>query len=402
MKILFDNQAFSMQRHGGVSRCFAELYSLINADKSLGCDVEIALNETENAYMRDIGVGKPLGWEYAHFPTEAHWPMKGRAFALRNRLFHGVPYDKTNRLYFDYKNRYNMYESICRLKKGNFDIFHPTFFDDYFLPYLKGKPFVLTIHDMMPELYPQYFDQEKDMQVLSKRILGPKAAAIIAVSEKTKEDAIRILGLPEEKVHVVYHGCSFVKVADGADAVESAPYILYVGDRAAYKNFMCFVRDVAVVLKRHPEFLVKCTGKPFNKEEISIMTRYGVKERFVQHWVKDDAEFYRLYHNAFCFVYPSEYEGFGIPILEAYTADCPVMLNNASCFPEIAGDAAIFFTMKEDETNFVEQFETLYSYTSEERETLLAKQRKRLELYSWQKSAEQLVNIYRSILCNSQ
>ena len=104
-----------------------------------------------------------------------------------------------------------------------------------------------------------------------------------------------------------------------------------------------------------------------------------------------------LYHHAVAFVYPSAYEGFGIPILEAYKAGCPVMLNQTSCFPEIAGDAAVYFKINHEKSDFEEQFETLYHLDANERQRLLSKQRERLERYSWDKSAEQLAGIYRQI-----
>ena len=105
-----------------------------------------------------------------------------------------------------------------------------------------------------------------------------------------------------------------------------------------------------------------------------------------------------MYHQALCFVYPSEYEGFGIPILEAYKASCPVLLNNASCFPEIAGDAAIYFEMDSNSSDIVDKLECIYSMSTEERHVLLKKQRERLALYSWDKSAMKLVEVYKSIL----
>jgi glycosyltransferase involved in cell wall biosynthesis len=94
------------------------------------------------------------------------------------------------------------------------------------------------------------------------------------------------------------------------------------------------------------------------------------------------------------FVYPSEYEGFGIPILEAYQADCPVILNRASCFPEIAGDAALYFSSEEELTA---QIERLLSMSTEDRNALLAKQKERLSRYSWEKSARQMAKIYQSL-----
>ena len=151
------------------------------------------------------------------------------------------------------------------------------------------------------------------------------------------------------------------------------------------------------ILRRHKDLKVVCTGNPFTPEEKYFIETMGMEKRFIQTFVKTDQEFLDLYNHAVCFVYPSEYEGFGIPILEAYKADCPVMLNEASCFPEIAGDAAIFFRMNKERSDFEEQFETLYHLDGNEKEKLLAKQRERMRMFSWTKSAQQLADVYRKI-----
>ena len=381
MHILYDHQAFSMQTHGGVSRCYAELYKHLPPD----CEASIALRESNNAYAGEMPDVHPLGYKYDHFICKQHFPGKGHLHVWLDRL-------RKVKYYPDYNKNY----AIWSLKKGEYDIFHPTYFDDYFLPHLNGKPFVLTIHDMIPELYPQYFRKD-DFQIRMKKKLAPLASAIVAVSETTKRDVVRILDVPEEKVHVVNHGCSFPKVESAKPLVDGA-YILYVGDRFGYKDFELFLQYAAPLLKRHEELGIVCTGRPFNDHELQIMKQYGVQDRFVHYWVATDEEFYTLYHYAVCFVYTSEYEGFGIPILEAYQADCPVMLNNASCFPEIAGDAAIYFKMTPSESNFAEQFECLYSMGEMERSHLLSRQRNRLQLYSWDKAARQLADVYQSVL----
>lgn len=120
----------------------------------------------------------------------------------------------------------------------------------------------------------------------------------------------------------------------------------------------------------------------------------------VHRFVQTRQELFDLYHYAITFVYPSKYEGFGIPILEAYKADCPVMLNRVSCFPEIAGDAAVFFDLNSEKSDFEEQFETLYRLTGDERGELIQRQRERMELYSWSKSAAQLADVYKDVLNN--
>ncbi len=384
-----------MQKYGGVSRCFVELYKHMPSN----IEVKIGIHETENAYLRELQLGVPKWQDYKQFILPFHFPLKGRLFAYYNHLKYKLPYQSGNELYFG-GYEYQKNRIIKELQLGNYDIFHPTFFDDYFVQFLNGKPFVLTIHDMIPELYPQYFDSEKDGQIIGKRKLAPLASAIIAVSEKTKEDVIRILGVPEEKVHVVYHGCSFL-MAEHPLSIYNFPYILYVGDRIAYKNFDLFVREVAKNLIRHPELKVVCTGRAFNSGELAMFEGLGIADRFIQHWVKTDDEFYSLYHHAACFVYSSEYEGFGIPILEAYKADCPVLLNHASCFPEIAGDAAIYFTLKRDESNLAEVMEDFLAMDDARIESLKQRQRERLNLYFWEKSALQLAKVYESVLAKS-
>lgn len=122
-----------------------------------------------------------------------------------------------------------------------------------------------------------------------------------------------------------------------------------------------------------------------------------MEDRFIHEFIKTDQEMLDLYHYALAFVYPSSYEGFGLPILEAYKAECPVLLNHASCFPEIAKDAAVYFHMDEKRTDFEEQFETFYYLDGIEKKKLIEKQNERLKHFSWKKSALELANIYKHI-----
>ena len=378
MRIIFDYQAFEMQTMGGVSRMFAELYKQLG-NQGVGC--LLGVKESDNVYLREGGFVQglmPARYRYNKwFGHEQLFPGEDR---LKRLIFNTAGYSMTP----------NPDYCIKLLKKQSFDVFHPTFFKTYFLEYLGKKPFVLTIHDMIPELYPQYFARD-DMQIIGKQILAPKASAIIAVSEKTKEDVIRILNVPEEKVHVIYHGCSFNKPAE-LHRQYDFPYLLYVGDRNIYKDFTQFVKSAASTLCKHEGLKLVCTGKPFTESELPLFESLGIRDKVVHHWVENDDEFFSLYHFAECFVYPSEYEGFGIPILEAYTADCPVLLNNASCFPEIAGDAAAYFTM-DSLTEVLDAFLTDRDAAAVE---LVRKGFVRLQDFSWKRSAEQLATVYRS------
>ncbi len=379
MRILYDHQIFSLQKYGGISRCFVELF------KNMPTDVEasMSLYKSDNVYVKEIMDVRPKDTRLDRFLNSNQFKGKWYIQMMLNQ-FRERHADKNVKL------------SIATLKRGEYDVFHPTFFNDYFLPYLNGKPFVLTIHDMTPELYPQYFGRN-DAQIVMKRKLASLADAIVAVSNNTKQDVIRILGVPEEKVHVVYHGCSF-PAADEQIPPFDFSYILFVGGRGWFKNFLSFTRSIASVLKKHSGVKVVCIGKPFTPEETNLFKELGLSGRFVRKYAETDSELSTLYHHALCFVYPSEYEGFGIPILEAYQAKCPVLLNRASCFPEIAGDAAIYFKMNETQNNLAEQVERVISMSTEEREELLLKQCQRLSFFSWEQSALKLSKIYQSII----
>ena len=381
MRVLYDHQAFTIQNYGGVSRSFVELY------KHLPKEVEarILVHESDNVYLRDAIAVHPKGYYFNHFICPWHFPGKYRLHMFADKF-------RKHKYYPEFNTNYVFEE----LDKGDFDIFHPTYYSDYFLPHLNGKPFVLTIHDMIPELYPQYYNHD-NIQIAMKKKLAPIAEAIIAVSDNTKQDIIRFLGIREEKIHVIYHGCSSPIVKE-APKPFPFPYILYVGARWTYKNFIPFVQSLAPILIKNKDLHVVCTGSRFGSGEKELFKELGLENRFIHQWIKDDMDLFSLYHYALCFVYPSEYEGFGIPILEAYQADCPVILNRKSCFPEIADDAALYFNMDTSQNNLADIFESFLEMNKNDKESLLQKQRQRLTLFSWERSAKQLAHVYHSII----
>lgn len=383
IKVLYDYRIFDFQRIGGISKSFVENYKCLPSD----VNASFSVLDSDNIYLQSLGFHNS-NYKYEHFITKRHFPYKRKVFRWYNSLINGQ-FSQTE---------YNKKYSIKKLQEGDFDVFHPTFFDDYFLEYLNGKPFVLTIHDMIPELFPEYFDSN-DEQITKKKKLAPLASKIIAVSESTKRDIIRILNVPEEKIEVIYHGAPLMRNnSNTCPRIISSPYILFVGERHWYKNFELFVNHVSSVLKRHSDLKVVCTGNDFTDEESVLLTTMGVREKFLTYFFRDDEELYNLYHNAEFFIYPSSYEGFGIPILEAYSAQCPILLNNESCFPEIAGDAAVFFTEHDRDCDLEEKIEMMLSMSPAMKQELIEKQFEQLKKYSWESSANKLANIYKSLL----
>jgi glycosyltransferase involved in cell wall biosynthesis len=138
-----------------------------------------------------------------------------------------------------------------------------------------------------------------------------------------------------------------------------------------------------------------CTGKPFDNAEMQFLKSLGILDR-TSCLFASEAELKNLYATALLFVYPSLYEGFGIPILEAFAMNCPMAISNTSCFPEVAGDAALYFDPQSiDEMRSVMENAIL---SPSLRNELVLKGQERLKLYSWRKCAEETAKVYQKVL----
>ena len=308
-RILYDNQMFTLQRFGGVTRYFADLMYNLPAGEF---EALLPMRYCENRYITET-----YGREFEKFSFPHNYRIRRRLYGIVNDVVakRAVKYDE-------------------------YEIFHPTYYNPYFLDAIdkREKPLVLTIHDMTFERYPQNV-LIYDRTIQQKKRLISRADRIIAVSENTKRDIVDILGISPSKISVVYHG--YKPVAESAPQLFDR-YVLYVGERKGYKNFMPWLLSIRDILVADKNLKVVCTGKPFTKKELSLFANCGIADRLV-HISANDAQMVSLYRHALCFVFPSLYEGFGIPILEAFANGCPVCLSNASCFPEVAGGAALYF-----------------------------------------------------------
>ena len=381
MKILYDYQAFYMQKFGGVSNCFVRLIE--NLPK--GVHSQIAVRECNNLHLREskLGVFPPALQNEDNFIIDGHYKLKRLLYEYYSRQF---PM-KTSL-------GKNLTCSIEAIKKGDYDIFHPTFYDPYFLKYLNGKPFVLTVHDMISEI----FKLKENKQSVWKKELIKSASHIIVVSKQTKQDLVNMMNVPESKISVIYHGApDRQSVESNSVPLVNTQYILYVGSRDGYKNFIPMLKELLPVLHSHRDLFVVCTGPEFTKEENTFFQQNHIQERLL-HLRPNDKGMQNLYEHAFCFIFPSLYEGFGIPILEAWQAKCPTLLNNTSCFPEIAKDAAIFFQLDDKGSNLTETIERFLRMEHEDREALIARQTERLKFFSWEKAAKELYEVYEKVI----
>lgn len=366
-----------MQLVGGISRYFTEI--IRNLPES--CSYELPAAYSRNVHLNESSLAElkdnPLMEKYDRFLPGLTFRGKRRLHRLRNAV-----------LYRNFTS--NRSHDIDALKRQDFDVFHPTYYDPYFLDYIGKKPFVLTIHDMIHEKFPEMLCDAK--LVKDKRTLVMRASHIIAISEHTKRDVMDFFSVPEEKITVIYHSVS-------RDTGEGSPgpdrygkYILFTGTRINYKNFYFMLIALSDWLKGHPDVKLLCTSSGFSEFEESLIEGLGLKEQVLHVFYRGDAEMRSLYHNAFAFVFPSYYEGFGMPVLEAFVAGCPVILADASCFREIAGDAALYFGPK-DKGQLVSAVNALYEDMAL-RASLVEKGRERLKDFSWSQAAARTAGVY--------
>lgn len=383
MKVLYDHQIFEHQRIGGVSRYFSEIIKHLPDDVEADVSVLYSFNE----YLKGLDVS----FEWRNQLTSYFDFMGGYEFRGKKSLF-AYMQKKNPQKYPDYI-QLNKENSIQKLKTGDFDVFHPTFFQDYYLEYLKDKPYVLTVHDMIIELYPEFINSLGFVQ--RKKRLVDNSAHIIAVSENTKHDIVNVFGTDPNKISVIHHASSLSENRDKPDGLPEK-YLLYVGDRRlGYKNFGFFVSSIQPVLLQNKDLYLVCTGDSFTVEENVFFQALGIKDQIQIKYV-DDKQMYGLYNSAQMFVYPSYYEGFGIPIVEAFQAGCPVVLSDSSCFPEVASDAGVYFKPKSPHE--LRQAVINILNDKQHRDDVIKKGRQRLADFSWSKSAMQTAEVYKKVL----
>ncbi len=387
MKILYDHQIFSLQKYGGISRYFFELMN--EYDKNPNILYQLSLKCSNNAYLQNSEIFKNI--EKAENPEDFFKGLNFKGAKTLHKIFTNLGLAKEPTIL-------NKKFSVRTIKNGNFDLFHPTYYDSYFLEYLGEKPFVLTVYDMIHEIYSGKYFKESNSVLKTKKMLAEKASRVMSISESTKKDLVEIYGIEPKKIKVVHLGSSLVFDSKNVK-VNDLPeqYILFVGDRHLYKNFVFFIKSLAPLLKKDKELFIICAGsKQFNTEEIELFKKLSITKRILHKPIQSDDTLANLYKNALCFVFPTLYEGFGIPILEAFSCDCPAVLSNTSSLPEVAADAAIFFN-PEDEKSLRDSVENLI-YNQGLRKELILKGRQRLKNFSWKKCAIETKKVYEEVL----
>ena len=235
-------------------------------------------------------------------------------------------------------------------------VYHPTYYRDPFLVWSRA-PIVSTIHDMIHELYPHYFSLEYQSRISSytrsKKNAIFASKQIIAVSNSTKSDILAAYpGINSDLISVIYHGSchirDFLRTADAARIATFSfsrdPFFLYVGSRLHYKGFSMLVDAFKGFICQTGAANARliCVGAPFTCAEQILLNQIGFNNK-VQALQVSNSDLAVLYTGCVCLIYPSRYEGFGLPLIEAMAAGSRVICSDIPSSREIAGDYAMFF-----------------------------------------------------------
>jgi glycosyltransferase involved in cell wall biosynthesis len=367
MKIIYDHQIFSKQQYGGISRYFYEISNRIPLLE--GDSVEIFAPFHVNEYLGPSASRKGGGIKVPKI-LGASWAVG----LLDSNL-----------------------GQMAIKRKRDVAIYHETYYSMASYSPATAKR-VITVHDMIHERFPQAFAKDDKTSEIKRHAVNC-ADHVICVSESTRRDLIELTGVSVEKTSVIYHGHKLTTATKIVSARDTGckPYLLYVGARGGYKNFDSLLVAYSRSDKLRREFSLICFGGgKFTAHESSLMKSLGLKADDVIRAGGGDVVLSSLYATAAAFIYPSLYEGFGIPPLEAMSHGCPVICTNTSSLPEVVGNAAELFCPW-DQDALTSSIERVVG-SSERSAHLVAKGYQQAARFSWEKCALETLNQYKRLL----
>ncbi len=366
----------AVQQGGGIGRYVREmLCALSNIDQSNQYSLFYASNNKSNHAMLDL----PDNFRVRHLPMNDIWLAR-----IWQRIRLPLPVE---------------------LITGFIDIYHSP---DFTLPpTLSGIPTLLTVHDLSFLRDPESAAPRLRgyLEVAVKRSVR-LATHILADSQSTKDDLIELYLTPEDKITVLYAGVSsaFRPILDSSQLMKvrkrynlgDQPFVLSVGTLQPRKNHIALIKAFELALRDSDYNLVLAGGQGWSYEEVHDLVRLrGLQHRVLFAGFVADEDLSALYSSADVMAFPSLYEGFGLPVLEAMACGVPVLASNVSCLPEVAGAAALFVDPRDVEAMSAAMLKLLSNVDL--RETLRKKGFERVEQFSWQSSAVNLLRVYKNL-----
>ena len=345
--IIFDNIIFSLQKAGGISVVWQ---NIIKNLLILTNDINFLENpNTDNIFRQELNIPSRL-------------IIKQKLYPIVSQLIH----PKIN---IDYPF-----------------IFHSSYFRTCNNPNAIN---ITTVHDFIYEQGKPSFKQKIRIKLNYNAI--KKSDAIICISENTKYDLLKFLPeIDKNKIHVIHNGVSedYYRLIDKPYS-EYKDFILFVGGRQSYKNFDYIVKSLV-----NTRYKLLICGKPLSEQEMKLLND-NIPNQYTSIRFPTNEELNKIYNSVYALVYPSSYEGFGIPILEAQRAGCPVIALNSSSIPEVIGSTPLLL----NELSTKELINKLNLLDDEDiRIKIIENGISNSKRFSWEKTTQEYFNLYNKLI----
>jgi glycosyltransferase involved in cell wall biosynthesis len=372
LKVIVDGIVYLWEKKGGISRIFSEILPrMCEMDKSLRIELLTAgkMRQSLPSHSRIFYHTIPHIKRYRR-PRRVWRPIVPIAERLIRRLMIG---------------------------RGEGQIWHSTYFTQ---PGRWDGFQVVTVHDMIFERFSDlYRGPDHNQFRAQKRRCLQRSDATICVSNVTRQELMHFYGIKSDTIYVIPLACSDVfrqleQCNDRLDIATKRPFLLFIGGRHPHKNFNGLIQAYSLWARREEVALV-VVGSPWSVDEEKRLAELGIQDRVHLLTDVDDEALCHLYNQAATFVYPSLYEGFGIPLLEAMACGCPVIASRIPSTIEVAGGCPIYFEPTEVD-GLVDALDVALSegHNSERVRAGI----ERVKRYSWDRVAAQTLEVYRTLL----